>query len=444
MTIAVSQPAASWLIGVLAVGLATPLAAAGATAAVPATAVSAEQAQIDVIAQVVPAFVFIGGGSGVLISADGYLLTNHHVAGSSRRWRVRVGTKAYQADVVGNDPRGDITLLKLRDATGMPYVDLADSDRLFVGQRVIAVGNPFAAADIDGEPTVTQGVVSALHRVQNSYTDAIQTDAPINPGNSGGPLLTLDGRLAGINGQIAPRYGASANTGIGYAIPANQIRRFLPLLREAKGGRVYHGLIRGIDAERSESDGIRNGAEIKAVVAESAAAKAGLRAGDRITAVDGLPVLHFERLVGLVSSYPGAAQVQLTVDRAGKSEQLSVILESLNPGAFGFQPKRRAMPRTPRRDDLEKALSDPVVIDHLMPGLAAENAGLKVGDQVTVLAGVPIANLRDWIQRGRSMGQMLAGDRVSVTVRRSVDGKVEEHTVELVLNSVFDQPDTRE
>ena len=134
------------------------------------------------------AYVFIGGGSGVLISADGLMLTNHHVAGASRRWQVRVGTQLYQADVLGSDPRGDIMLLQLRAARDLPFIAFADSDALVVGQRVIALGNPFGTAEATGEPTVTTGIISALHRFQGSYSDAIQTDAPINPGNSGGPL----------------------------------------------------------------------------------------------------------------------------------------------------------------------------------------------------------------------------------------------------------------
>ena len=189
----------------------------------------------EVVAKVKPAFVFIRGGSGVLISADGYMLTNHHVLAdgqpSTNRKETDVvlpGIRQFKADVVGKDPHGDIVLLKLRDAEGLPHVTFGDADALNVGEYVLAVGDPFLAGRSDFEPTVTVGVVSALHRYQNTYTDAIQTDASVNPGNSGGPLFNLRGELVGINGQIMARFGNRVNTGIGFAIPSTQIQRFLP------------------------------------------------------------------------------------------------------------------------------------------------------------------------------------------------------------------------
>lgn len=191
-------------------------------------------------ARVVPAFVFVGGGSGVLISSDGWFLTNHHVAGERPDWQVTLpGGFIYKAEVVGYDVSGDICLCKIKNAKDLPYVELGDSDVIRPGEGVIAVGNPFMLGSMDFQPTVSFGVVSAMHRFQQNYADAIQTDAAVNPGNSGGPLFTIDGKLIGINGRIDTRFRNRVNTGIGLAIPINQIKNFMRVLK--KGGYVRHG-----------------------------------------------------------------------------------------------------------------------------------------------------------------------------------------------------------
>jgi hypothetical protein len=195
-----------------------------------------------------PAYVFFGNGSGVCVAPDGWVLTNFHVAGDRDGQRVRMtGGKVFTADVVGWDPHGDISLCKLRDAKDLPFCGLGDSDGLQVGDPVIAVGNPFLLGNGSWEPTITLGIVSALHRYMDNpgYFDAIQTDAQINPGNSGGPLLALDGRVVGINGRIdIKRFMNRVNTGIGYAIPARQIQRYMKAFKE--GGRVWEGYIHGL------------------------------------------------------------------------------------------------------------------------------------------------------------------------------------------------------
>jgi len=186
------------------------------------------------------AFVFIGGGSAVLISPDGWFLTNHHVGGTMDK-----GTtvwlsdgRSFRAKLVCTDPVGDLALFKLQDVKEkLPHVEFGDSDALEVGQYVVAVGNPFGLAttpapDRRRYPSVSLGVVSARHRYQQNYGDCIQTDAAVNPGNSGGPLVTLDGRLVGINGRIATRYMNRVNSGVGFAIAANQVKRFLPEMME--------------------------------------------------------------------------------------------------------------------------------------------------------------------------------------------------------------------
>ncbi|GMV79251.1 MAG: hypothetical protein AMXMBFR7_04350 [Planctomycetota bacterium] len=391
-----------------------------------------EKAVVDSAARIVPAYVFIGGGSGVLIGPDGLMLTNDHVAGEKKRWTVRVGTQDYQADLLGTDRHGDIAVLKLRNAQGLAYVEFADSDALVVGQQVIAVGNPFATAGADGEPTLTLGIISALHRFMDGYSDSIQTDAPINPGNSGGPLLTLDGKLAGINGRIATRFGAKANTGIGMAIPANQIKRFLPHFEQAKGGHVYHGILRGLVGDPEEADGIQNGAEVKEVVIGSPAEKAGFKVGDRITHVGDQSLLNYNRFLGVLGTYPAGTELELTVRRGTETVKLKTALEALRPGDFGLWNK-------------QQPFNQPYEVEKIFPNLAAAKAGLKPGDRFVSIEGNPVPNvvaLIQWMQQHTRLrgGPMLAGDTLTVKVARKENGAEQEVEAEVTLTCAYDTP----
>src|SRR6266850_4443523 len=159
----------------------------------------------EVIARVTPAYIFIDGGSGVCISADGWMVTNHHVAGGQKTWPMRFsGGKEGVADLIGWHPLDDVAVLKIRDGKDLPFLPLGDSDAVRVGDPVIAVGNPFDLGNENWEPSIVYGIVSALHVFLDNpgYKDAIQTDAQINPGNSGGPLVTMKGEVVGINGRI--------------------------------------------------------------------------------------------------------------------------------------------------------------------------------------------------------------------------------------------------
>ena len=197
-------------------------------------ALDSDELLVKLIAKTSKAFVFIADGSGVVISADGYVLTNYHVAGSKTTWSVRLGDeeKSRECDVVGTDKERDLCLLKIRDIENAPYIKMGSSAGLESGQRVLALGDPFKLGERCGGPAASVGVISALHRRQGRYTDAIQTDCAINPGNSGGPLLNMTGELIGINGQIISRYGKN-NTGVAFAISSDQIKSVLP---ELKGG----------------------------------------------------------------------------------------------------------------------------------------------------------------------------------------------------------------
>ncbi len=342
----------------LAALLLSPLARAGEEDLKRARAIEA-QVQ-DLVLKVRPAVVSIlasgpvsgaagfrqGTGSGVIISADGLVLTNHHVAGWAREIQVTLpGRKVVPARIVGSDPGGDLLLLGLEGDGPWPSVELGDSDDLAPGAWVFAMGNPRGVAE-DGRAIVTWGTVTAMHRLGGSprgrhqfYGDALQIDAEINPGNSGGPLFGLAGRLVGINGRIATRIrlprtpgtgleaerppeggSVAVNAGVGFAIPVNQIRRFLPALR--KGGIVHHGYL-GV---RTVVPANGRGLSISFVVPGSPAAAAGLQNGDLLLALDGRPVVSRDRLTNLVSSRPEGQRVALRIRRDDREMILVVTL----------------------------------------------------------------------------------------------------------------------
>lgn len=354
-------------------------------------------------------FVFFGNGSGIVLSPDGYILTNYHVVRGRRKLYVRVyGTQHYyRAELVGADPTGDLALLKIPGASGLPHAELGDISNLRVGQTVFAIGDPFSLAGVEGAPTITEGVIGALHRFQNSYTDAIQTDAAVNPGNSGGPLFSLDGRVIGINGQIASRFHTRANTGIGYAIPADQIKRFLPLLKRAAGGVVHHARPpAGLRLERLSSEAEETSTQravVREVEAESAAKKAGFHAGDVILAVDGKPVYNAARLLGIVRSYPGNAELNVLIRRRGKTLSLAVLFPPQPmPTGITYGLPRRELQGLPVRA--------------IKAGSAAEKAGLKKGDVVRKIDGHSL--IKERLAAFRALETKRPGDFMELEVLR--------------------------
>jgi serine protease Do len=403
----------------------TPAPVAIDPAAAAAAARTIESDLATTIKKLLPAYIFVGGGSGVLISADGYALTNHHVAGMAKVWKVRTaGGRVYVADVVGTDPVGDILLLKLRNAQDVPCLELGDSDRVLVGQTVVAVGNPFGLGMVDESPTVTVGVVSATHRYHGNYSDAIQTDAPVNPGNSGGPLMTLDGKVVGINGQIATRFGTRSNTGIGYAIPANQIRRFLPLLKEAKGGKVRHGTIRGLALKPFDPETVgEDRAVVQSVKADSTAAKAGFQAGDEILSVAGERIINYGRFAGVLGTWPAGAELAVSVRRGGDEKKLAVRLDVLpvpEPVDFGWT-------LDPTTADSLKKLQG-LRVREVKPGGPAEKAGVRPGDVIAELADAELntpAGFLTLMRSGFEGGQPVSGRIRRKTVEGEGEAKVE-------------------
>jgi serine protease Do len=267
-------------------------------------------------------------GSGFIISPDGYVVTNNHVVASGGDIIVRLARGSeHAARVVGTDPPTDLALLKV-DGASFPVLPLGDSDRLQVGEPVMAIGNPFGL-----DQTVTTGIVSAKERFIGSgpYDEFVQTDASINPGNSGGPLLDSRGAVVGINSAIFSQSGGSI--GIGFAIPINLAKTILLHLRD-RGAvvRGYLGVaVRPVTPDAAEAAGLteQKGAVIESVVEGSPAERAGVRKGDVIVAVDSQVIAAPPELTRRIAGTPPGTRVELSLVRKGQSLKLPVELGRL-------------------------------------------------------------------------------------------------------------------
>lgn len=287
----------------------------------------------------------LGVGSGVIVSADGYIVTNHHVVQGMRgrmadEIKVRLSdNKEYVAEFIGSDPKTDVAVLKIEAPADLPAVQLADSDQLRVGDVVFAIGNP-----LDVGLTATHGIVSATGRNQGgrvlgpgSYEDFIQTDAAINLGNSGGALIDAWGRLVGINTAIVSRSGG--NIGIGFAIPMNMVLNVATNLINT--GEVPRGMLglfpADLSVEMAEAFGLENtsGALVNQVQDDSPASRAGIVHGDVITRINGEIVESAAQLRLTVSKILPGTEVNVTLIRGGETLVLPVILGSLNGRMVG-------------------------------------------------------------------------------------------------------------
>jgi serine protease Do len=380
--------------------------------------------------EVSPAFVFFPGGSGAFISEDGYALTNHHVAGKQKKVRVTLPDgRRFSARNVCTDVLGDIALFKVELGPGetVPFLEFGDSARLQVGQYVLAVGNPFGLAKPTprGEkyPSISLGIVSALHRYQDGYSDCIQTDAAVNPGNSGGPLVTLDGKLVGINGRIATRYLNRVNSGVGYAIASDQIRKFLPgMMKGGTKGKIYHAQITGLRFSRDHQDG--EGALVAGVTVGTTAGKAGFDRDDLIVRVDEHPVWSRIRYLGIIGTYPEGATCRVVVLREGAKKAIDVTLDRYSKSrGSSLRPRARGgayLGITP--EDQENGIR----IAYVKLGTPADDAGLVTGDVILKFNGVPLEDRVDLLNRIRAHKP---GDRITFLILR--DGKEQKFRVTL-------------
>ena len=272
----------------------------------------------------------VGSGSGVIIREDGYIVTNNHVIDDATKIEVTLNNnQTYPATLVGTDPATDVALLKI-DATGLPVIPFGDSDKLRLGEWVIAIGSPY-----DLRSTITAGIVSAKGRSMPNYTGEfkiesfIQTDAAVNPGNSGGALVNKEGQLVGINTAIYSQTGSYA--GYSFAVPVNIVKKIAyDLMDFGSVKRAVLGITMGpIDDKIAEELKLssRNGVYISEVSKSSAADEAGIKAGDVITAVDSMPVNSTSAVQEAVSRYSPGDKAVITVIRGGKEKKFDVTFK---------------------------------------------------------------------------------------------------------------------
>ena len=380
-------------------------------------------------------------GSGVIVSPNGYILTNHHVIDGAEQIRVELNdNRTLDAKVVGSDPPSDLAVLKI-NATNLPVLPLGDSDHVRVGDVVLAIGNPLGVGQ-----TVTMGIISAKGRTTDlsdgSFEDFLQTDAAINHGNSGGALVNTNGELIGISSQILSPSGG--NIGIGFAIPANMARSVMDQL--IKGGLVRRGklgvTIQPVTADIASNLGLREarGALVNGVEPNGPAARAGVRRGDVIVNFNGSPVGDTNSLRNHVASTPPGTAVKLTVVRDGKEQTLRATLGELiaatgkgrmqGAGDEGST-KNSSLgmsvePLTPalaERLDLPSGTTGLVVTD-LDPAGPSADAGLQQGDVIVEVNRQAIhseADLNSALQRGGARPALLLinrrGNDIYVTLR---------------------------
>jgi len=359
----------------------------------------------------------IGLGSGVIIHPDGYILTNEHViAGADKITVYLPDGREFKAEVRGKDPRSDLAVIKI-NASNLPVAALGDSERIKIGQWVVAIGNPFGFALQNTEPTVTAGVISALHRSlgrslqrDKDYNDLIQTDAAINPGNSGGPLVNLKGEVIGINVAIFSTTGGYQ--GIGFAIPINTAKRIINRLIEGK--KVLYGWlgvsVQDVNEKIMKYFGLneKKGVLVVGVVKDGPADKAGIHERDIILKFDNQVINNVRELINLVSATEVGKKVKLTLWRDKK--EIVVIVDigqrpenaevkeaagiSINTKQWRGMEVEEINEGNIRRFNLEKRSG--VVITRVEENSPADEAGLIPGDVILEIEKQPVKNLSDY------------------------------------------------
>ena len=345
-------------------------------------------------------------GSGFIISRDGYIVTNYHVVEDAEDIKVQLRgqDKPLKAKVVGHDSELDLAVVKIDDGSDLPFLEFGDSDAAKVGSWVMAIGNPFGLQN-----TVTAGIVSAKGRVIGAgpFDNFIQTDASINPGNSGGPLLDMDGKVIGINTAIV-----AAAQGIGFAIPSNMVKMVISDLKEQKEiKRGWLGVsIQDVDENIAKALGLAEpaGALISSVMEGDPAAKAGVKVGDVVTAVNGQEIRDANGLLRAIASIKPGGKAELALWRKGQSLTVAATLSQRDSAKLA-----KSKPGGPENQEEEKPVTDDlglalrplkpdesralgltpgkglVVVD-IATGSAAEEAELRPGDVVLEANQTPV------------------------------------------------------
>jgi serine protease Do len=348
----------------------------------------------------------VGTGSGVIINPDGYIVTNNHVIDNASDIEVTLNdNRTYKATVIGTDPSTDLALIRIKE-NGLPSLPFVNSDEVGIGEWVLAVGNPFSL-----NSTVTAGIVSAkarninILREQYAVESFIQTDAAINPGNSGGALVNLEGGLVGINTAIASPTGAYS--GYGFAVPANIVSKVIEDLMEY--GAVQRGvlgvMIRSIDGNFAKAEGlsVNNGAYVDSLLANSAAAAAGIRAGDVIVAVDGSEINSSPALQEQIARHRPGDEVAVTVNRNGKEKTFNVTLNNRqgsteiatvdNKEVFRRLGAEFENLSADQAEELD--LRGGVVVKRLYPGKLRQETQIREGFVITKVNGQSVRNVKD-------------------------------------------------
>src|SRR5580658_7845208 len=348
-------------------------------------------------------------GSGVIVSPEGYILTNNHVIDGATDVRVTLSDKReFQARVVGADPKTDVALLKI-DAKNLTPITIGDSSKVQVGDVALAIGNPFGVGQ-----TVTKGIISATGRGNlgiEAYEDFLQTDAPINPGNSGGALINDRGELVGINTAILS-HGSEGNQGIGFAVPVNLARTVMDqILKTGKVTRAYIGIVpQDLTPAMARAFGDKDlsGALVGDVSPNSPAAKAGLQKGDIIVSMNGKPVNDSNDLRMTVSMMAPGSRVDLKVTRDGAIRDIPVTLEEM-PGTVAELKQKGDATKSSLSgisvQDLDAqtarqagvpANTPGVVVTDINPSSAAADSGLQPGDVIQQVNRQSVKNTADF------------------------------------------------
>ncbi len=359
-------------------------------------------------------------GSGFIISQDGYIFTNNHVVEQADKIIVKLSDgKEYEAKVIGRDAKTDIALIKVKADDNLPVVETGDSEKVRVGEWVIAIGNPFGLAQ-----TVTAGIVSAKGRVIGAgpYDNFIQTDASINPGNSGGPLFNMEGKVIGINTAIIAQ-----GQGIGFAIPINMAKVILPDLKaKGKVTRGWLGVsVQDISEEIAKSMKLkdRNGALISDVFKGDPADKAGLKSGDVVTEVNGKKIKDTHELLMLIAGFRVGDTVKVKVLREGQEKILSITIAErtdeaevasarLSGEAYGMT----VQDITPEiAKYLGLTIKKGVIVVDVREGSVAEEVGIQPQDIVLEVNRVKVETMKDY---AREIGKAAEKNGILLLIQR--------------------------
>ena len=366
-------------------------------------------------------------GSGVIISSDGYIITNNHVVQDAEEIHVRSSDhEEYLAKIVGRDPKTDVALIKIETDRSLPYAEFGDSDKLRVGNWVIAIGNPFGF-----EQTVTAGIVSGKGRSigHGPYENFIQTDASINPGNSGGPLFNRAGKMVGINTAIFSRSGG--NMGIGFAIPINMANNVVSQLKEH--GKVIRGwlgvLIQNVTPDLADQFGLDRpiGALVGEISEDGPADKAGLKPGDIIIKYQGREVVQMSLLPSMVAQTTVGSDAELIVIREGKEKKITVTIGKLKEDgvvAGGSESKlgqnlgltvQELTPELAKSMKLDESTG--LLVADVEPNTPTSEAGLRRGDVILEVDRTPVEDMKGF---NKAMENARGNSNILFLIRRDV------------------------